>query len=93
VHRVYPGNVDVDYFWWGAAMTKQEALERLSAIKTEVAQMDKYAGQAKHIRDISNKIQFLERYMALDNLPELFVKEVCQYAKTKETISCMPKQG
>ena len=56
-------------------MTKEQAIEQLESIKYDIAIMDRLACQAMAMRNVDEKISFLMKYKALDNLPELFVAE------------------
>ena len=57
-------------------MNKEQAITKLTDFKRDLDEMEKFAGKAAQIKSIEKKIQFLSRYMAVDNIPELFVNEI-----------------
>ena len=56
-------------------MTKQEAIAKLVELKTDIALQDKFSGQAKLVKNIRKRINFLKLYADNNSLSELFVRE------------------
>jgi len=56
-------------------MNKEKALERLSRLRIELAEMESFKGKAQLEKKIGKDIDWIVLHKCTDNLPELLLKE------------------